>query len=95
MEINYTLEMEKGPFSRLLSFAEAAEIWGIDPSALRKAVSDGRLIPGHDCRKLGKQWVVTVDAMAHKFGKFGNKSYAPWSEFTANLLKSQENNTIP
>lgn len=85
MDINYNLDMERGPFFQLLSFAEAAEIWGIDQSTLRKAVADGRLYPGVDCRKFGKQWVVTVDAMARVFSKTGNMDYSPWSKFLTHL----------
>ena len=41
MDINYTPDTEKSPFFHLLSFAEAAEIWGVDQSSLRKAVAAG------------------------------------------------------
>lgn len=85
MDINYTLENERGNFYRLLSFAEAAEIWGVDQSALRKAVSAGRLRPGRDCRKFGKQWVVTVDAMAREF----RGGLAPFSRFLVDLRKAR------
>ena len=87
MGINYTLDMEQGDsyFYHLLSFGEAAEIWGIDPSALRKAVADGRLKPGIDCRKFGKQWVVTVNAMQREF----RGGWSPWSEFLTELRKTR------
>lgn len=87
MEINYTLDMEYGNFYRLLSFAEAAEIWKIDQSTLRKAVADGRLKPGKDCRKFGKQWVVTVDAMAREF----RGGLVPFSQFLVDLRKATKN----
>ena len=65
---------KKGIFDELLSFGEAAEIWEVDSSALRKAVADRRLKEGKDCRKFGKQWVVTVDAMMRLYGKqFGSR----------------------
>lgn len=85
MEINYNLDMEGGPFANLLSFAEAAEIWGKDQSTLRRAVLDGRLVPGRDCRKFGKQWVVTADAMQREFG-----GWSPWSCFLVDLRKARK-----
>lgn len=63
----YSLDMENGPFKGLLSCDEAAKIWMVDSSAIRKAIAAGRLQPGKDCCKFGKQWVVTVDAMAREF----------------------------
>ncbi len=66
-------------FEGLLSFADAAAIWGRDPSSLRRAAADGRLIVGKDCQKYGKQWVVTVDAMAREFSRYGRlPDYGPW-----------------
>lgn len=56
-----------GPFEGLLSLAEAAEMWDIDPSTIRKAILDHRLVEGKDCRKFGKQWVVSEDAMHRVF----------------------------
>lgn len=80
----YSLDYEGGPFSGMLSFAEAATIWNRDQSTLRKAVIDGRLKPGRDCCKFGKQWVVTADAMHREFG-----GWAPWSEHLVDLRKER------
>lgn len=57
------------PFNGLLSAADAAEIWGIDSSAIRKAIANGRLKNHIDCKKYGKQWILTWDAMERTFGK--------------------------
>ena len=84
MDINYNPDMERGPFSQLLSFGEAAEIWGLDPSALRKAVSNGRLKPGIDCRKFGKQWVISVDAMQRLY-RYNIPSSDPWNKFISTI----------
>lgn len=84
MEINYTLDMEDSQFANLLSFAEAAEIWRKDQSTLRRAVLDRRLVPGKDCRKFGKQWVVTVEAMHREFG-----GWEPWSNYKTKLYKAR------
>lgn len=80
------LDMRGGPFDELLSFAEAAEIWGVDQSALRKAVASGRLQPGRDCRKFGKQWVVTANAMHREF----RGGWAPWAEYLVKLKKARK-----
>lgn len=55
------------PFSGLLSLQEAADRWGIDSSTIRHAIRQGRLYEGLDCRKYGKQWIVTEDAMYRVF----------------------------
>lgn len=80
--MGYKLEYEDGPFSGLLSIAEAAEIWQKNDSAIRRAIMDGRLKPGSDCRKFGKQWVLSVDAMIRVFGY---RDY--WTIYLANLRK--------
>lgn len=56
------------PFDGLLSPADAAAIWHIDESTLRKALSDGRLKEGTDAMKFGKQWIITVKAMNRIYG---------------------------
>lgn len=56
------------PFDGLMSFADASELWGLGESTLRKAISYGKIIPGVDARKYGKQWVVTREAMEREYG---------------------------
>lgn len=80
------LDMQNGPFDELLSFAEAAEIWGVDQSTLRKAVTAGRLRPGADCRKFGKQWVVTANAMHREF----KGGWEPWARYLVELKKTRK-----
>ena len=57
------------PFDRLLSFADATELWGLNESTLRKAVSYRKLVDGIDVKKYGKQWLVTRDAMEREYGQ--------------------------
>lgn len=64
-------------FSELLSFKDAARIWGIDDSTLRKAAANGRLVDGEDIKKYGKQWIVTRAAMTRVFGTLSDKSPSP------------------
>jgi hypothetical protein len=57
------------PFTELMSFADAAVIWGVDESTLRKAVSYRRFTEGSDVQKFGKQWVITRTAMVREYGQ--------------------------
>ena len=56
-------------FDGLMSFADASELWGLSESTLRKAVSYGKIKPGIDTRKYGKQWIVARDAMYREYGE--------------------------
>ena len=40
-------EKVESPFEGLLSLADATNLWGLSESTLRKAISYGKLIPGH------------------------------------------------
>ena len=59
----------KTPFDHLLSFKDATELWGLNESTLRKAISYGKLINGVDVCKYGKQWVVSIKAMKREYGE--------------------------
>ncbi|WP_238803325.1 helix-turn-helix domain-containing protein [Anoxybacillus sp. LAT_26] len=52
----------------LMSTKEAAELWDIDESYIRKRISD---FPPGTVRKFGKQWVVSRKGMEKIFGKRG------------------------
>lgn len=67
--------MKDSKFSNFLSFGDAAAIWNLDDSALRHAVAAGRLKAEEDCRKYGKQWVVSISAMCRLYGA---KKYQQW-----------------
>lgn len=56
------------PFDGLIAFSDATELWGLNESALRKAISYGKLVDGVDVCKFGKQWVVSMDAMQREYG---------------------------
>lgn len=56
------------PFDGLMSFADASELWGLSESALRKAITYGKIVSGVDARKYGKQWVITRAAMEREYG---------------------------
>lgn len=58
----------KTPFDGLLVFTDATQLWGLNESTLRKAISYGKLVNGIDACKYGKQWVVSIDAMKRVYG---------------------------
>ncbi|MBO4694889.1 MAG: DUF2442 domain-containing protein [Clostridia bacterium] len=58
----------KTPFDGLISMADATNIWGLNESTLRKAISYGKLVNGVDVCKYGKQWVISMDAMKREYG---------------------------
>ncbi len=59
----------KTPFDGLLAFSDATQLWGLNESTLRKAISYGKLIEGVDVCKYGKQWVISMDAMRREYGE--------------------------
>ncbi len=61
-------EVIETQFDGMMSFGEAAFIWGLNESTLRKAVGYGKLKNGTDVQKFGKQWVVLKSAMIREYG---------------------------
>ena len=57
------------PFDGLMAFSDATDLWALNESTLRKAISYGKLIEGVDVCKFGKQWVVSTDAMRREYGE--------------------------
>lgn len=56
------------PFDNLIAMSDATELWGLNESTLRKAISYGKLKVGYDVCNYGKQWVVTRSAMLREYG---------------------------
>ncbi|MBQ7625709.1 MAG: hypothetical protein IJS87_01430, partial [Rhodocyclaceae bacterium] len=52
----------------LMAFTDATQLWGLNESTLRKAITYGKLVNGVDACKYGKQWVVSVAAMQREYG---------------------------
>lgn len=63
----------KTPFDGLIAFSDATQLWGLNESTLRKAISYGKLVNGIDVCKYGKQWVVSIDAMQREYGQITDK----------------------
>lgn len=61
-------ETVKTPFDDLMAFTDATELWGLNESTLRKAISYGKLVNGIDACKYGKQWVISTAAMKREYG---------------------------
>ncbi|OLS03303.1 helix-turn-helix domain-containing protein [Tissierella creatinophila] len=64
--------MKDNPFEGLMSFKEATDLWGLNESTLRKAVSYGKFEEGIDIKKFGKQWIITLEAMEREYGKLND-----------------------
>ena len=62
-------EVVQTPFDNLMAFTDATELWGLNESTLRKAISYGKLVSGIDACKYGKQWVISTEAMMREYGK--------------------------
>ena len=50
-------------------YSDATELWALNESTLRKAITYGKIIEGFDVCKFGKQWVVSIKAMQREYGK--------------------------
>ena len=59
----------KTPFDGLMAFSDATDLWALNESTLRKAISYGKLVEGIDVCKFGKQWVVSINAMRREYGE--------------------------
>lgn len=63
----------KTPFDGLIAFSDATQLWELNESTLRKAITYGKLVNGVDVCKFGKQWVVSIDAMKREYGNITNE----------------------
>ena len=66
-------KVQKTPFDGLIAFSDATELWGLNESTLRKAISYGKLVNGVDVCKFGKRGVVSIDAMKREYGNVTNR----------------------
>ena len=79
------------PFDELLALSDATELWGLNESTLRKAISYGKLKVGYDVCNYGKQWVVTKAAMIREYGKLdGRLSNDYWNSVAMVAEKSEK-----
>lgn len=52
-----------------MTFKEAAEIWGLCDSTLRRLVNSDKIKEGIDYRKSGSTWIITREAMKRVYGE--------------------------
>lgn len=55
-------------FENLLSLKDAADMWHLEESTLRKAIASNKFIVNQDVKKFGKQWIITKEAMERVYG---------------------------
>ena len=67
--------MANGSFEGLYTFCEAAKIYGLDDSCLRKRVARGKFVIGEDVKKMGATWIITEQALVNSFGVEKLKNY--------------------
>ena len=67
--------MANGSFEGLYTFGEAAKIYDLDDSCLRKRVARGKFIIGEDVKKMGYTWIITEKALVNSFGVEGLEKY--------------------
>ena len=58
-------------WAEIMSLEDAAAVAGVSSAALRKAIARGRLVPGRDCRKYGKQWIVSLQGLLNYYHDYG------------------------
>lgn len=77
----------KSSFENLLSLKDAANMWHLEESTLRKAIAANKLLIHIDVEKFGKQWVIRKESMEQLYGYLvNNKS----KECIINDIKREE-----
>lgn len=59
----------KYEFIDILTFSEAAKIWGLHDSTLRHMITTKKVTEGLDYRKSGNVWLITRTAMIKVYGE--------------------------
>lgn len=62
-------EANQDPIDGLLTVSQAAALWDLNSSTIRRAIMDGRLKQNLDCIKFGNQWAVSRAAMNRLYGE--------------------------
>ena len=64
----------KSSFENLLSLSQAADLWHLEESTLRKAISSNKFIIDEDVKNFGKQWIIRKEAMERVYGFLDKES---------------------
>ena len=68
-DLFYDGKIIKTRFDGLIAASDATELWGLNESTIRKAISYGKLKVGIDVSKMGNQWIISVEAMVREYGE--------------------------
>lgn len=74
-EVTFISELDKviitgsGPLYEVYTPTEAAFLWGLNESTVRKAIQNGKFKYGHDYRKAGVITFITKDALINMYGE--------------------------
>ena len=55
-------------WSQIMSPADAEVKYGKQPGTIRKGIAQGKFKEGEDCKKFGKQWVITTESLEREYG---------------------------
>lgn len=61
--------MEHNIFDELYSLSDAAAIWDKADATIRQGILRGKFVDGVDCKKFGKQWVITRESLVREYGE--------------------------
>ncbi|MBN1058593.1 hypothetical protein [Clostridium botulinum] len=50
-------------WDKLVSLKEASEKYNRDTSTLKRAISNGTLVEGIDCKKFGRDWAILISSL--------------------------------
>lgn len=50
-------------WGQLLSTKDAAVLYSREESTLKRAISNGKLVEGVDCKKFGRDWVILKSSL--------------------------------
>lgn len=64
--------MAKNILEEVMTFAEAAEKWGLGESTLRSTIKTDKIKEGIDYRKSGKVWIILKSTMFREYGEEKN-----------------------
>ena len=53
----------KNIWNKLISLKDASEVYNRDTSTIKRAISNGTLVEGVDCKKFGRDWVILKSAL--------------------------------
>ena len=71
-------ETVETPFDGLMAFTDATQLWGLNESTLRKAITYGKLVNGWTYLQIWQTMVISTEAMRREYGQ--PKQEIDWDE---------------